>query len=57
MIAIFFTKPIQASLFIKMKNFIMGLSSLMVKECVEVNIDGSNEYMKSLRKKEVKRNY
>ena len=35
----------------------MGLSSLMTKERAEVNIDGSNEFTESLRKKEVKRNY
>ena len=32
----------------------MGLSSLMSKERVEVNIDESNEITKSLRKKEDK---
>ena len=56
MIAHFFTKPIHGSLFIKMRNIIMGLSSLMSKKCVEVNNDGSNEFTKSLRKKEDKRN-
>ena len=35
----------------------MGLSSLTSKERVEVNIDGSNEFTKSLRKKEDKRDY
>ena len=43
----FLTKPIQGSLFIKMRNIIIGLSSLTSKKRVEVNIDGSNEFMKS----------
>ena len=40
-----------------MKNIIMGFSSLTSKAHVEVNIDGSNKFTKSLRKKEDKRDY
>ena len=50
MISDFFTKPIQ-------RNIITGLSSLTSKERVEVNIDGSNKFTKSLRKEEDKRDY
>ena len=35
MIADFYTKPLQGSLFIKMRNFIMGLDDAFCKERVE----------------------
>ena len=37
MIADFYTKPLQGSLFIKMRNFIMGLGDEFCEERVEMN--------------------
>ena len=58
MIADFYTKPLQGSLFIKMRNYIMGLGDEFCEECVEMNEKlkiNINEAQDSLPNGEIRR--